>query len=203
MGIDTNAGREDLEKILFWDGFNCGIVSILSLYYAQIWQGQGRKTSKPLLHNFDLAKSQYQAYFASSVTVAGDGAEGLHPPQADNPSAEQDDTDVNSIWLTTHGLDIDPTDTGINQLVQTLLDTIGLATSANGDGRGPYTTQVLAQAQSAKDKGSGVLGLRTENSEVYSTGTKTLQWWIGQNGVDAPDSYAMKAALIFNRKKLP
>jgi hypothetical protein len=196
MGIDANARREDLEKILFGDGFNYGIVSILSLYYAQIWQGQGRKTSKPLLHNFDLAKSQYQADFASSVMVAGDGAGGLHPPQADNPSAGQDDTDVNSLWLTTHGLDTDPTGTGINQLIQTLLNTIGVVASANGDGRGPYTTQAMAQIQAGKDKGSGVLGLRTENSEIYSTGTTTLQWWIGQNGIDTPDNFTMKAVLI-------
>jgi hypothetical protein len=36
MGIDANARKEDLEKILFGDGINYGIVSVLSLYYAQI-----------------------------------------------------------------------------------------------------------------------------------------------------------------------
>jgi hypothetical protein len=196
MGIDANAGREDLEKILFGDGVNYGIVSVLSLYYVQIWQGQGRKTSKPPLHDSSLAKSRYQADFSLSVTVEGDGEGGLHPPQTDNPSAGQDETDVNSLWLTSHGPDADPTGTGVNQLIQTLLNTIGVAAQANGDGRGPYATQALAQAQAAKDKGSGLLGLRTENSEVYSTGDATLQWWIGRNGIDAPDNFTMKAALI-------
>jgi hypothetical protein len=195
MGIDANARREDLEKILFGDDVNYGIVSILSLYYAQIYQGQGRKTSKPLLHESVSAKSQYQADFSLSVTIAGDGAGGLHPPQADNPSAGQDDTDMNSVWLTTHGLDTDPTGTGINQFIQTLLNTIGVTASANGNGRGPYTTQALAQTQAAQDKGSGLLGLRTENSEVYSTGT-TLQWWIGQNGIDTPDNFTIKTVLL-------
>jgi hypothetical protein len=196
MGVDANARREDLEKILFGDGANYGVVSILSLYYAQIYQGQGKKTSKPLLHDFVLAKSQYQADFSLSVTPAGDGEGGLHPPQADNPSAGRDDMDVNSIWLTTHGLDTDPTGTGLNQLIQTLLNTIGVAAPRNGDGRGPYTTQALDQAQAAQDRGSGLLGLRTENSEIYSTGATTLQWWIGQNGIDAPDNFTMQTALL-------
>jgi hypothetical protein len=194
MDVDANILRDDLEKILFGDGINYGIVSVLSLYYAQIWHGQGRKTLKPLLHDFSLAKSQYQANFSLSVTPAGDGVGGLHPPQTDNPAAGQDDVDVNSIWLTTHGLDTDPTGTGINQLIQTILNTIGVAASTNGDGRGPYTTQALAQA--AQDRGSGLLGVRTENSEVYSTGTTTLQWWIGQNGIDTPDNSILKPALI-------
>jgi hypothetical protein len=196
MGIDANAQREELEKILFGDGINYGIVSVLSLYYAQIYQGQGKKTSKPLLHDAALAKSQYQAGFSLSVTPAGDGDGGLHPPQTDNPAAGQDDADVNSIWLTTHALDIDPTGTGINQLIQTLLNVIGAAALVNEDGRGPYTSQALAQAQAGLDTGSGLLGLRTGNSEVYSTGTTSLQWWIGQSGIDTPDNFTAKAALI-------
>jgi hypothetical protein len=196
MGIEANARREDLEKVLFGDGINYGVVSVLSLYYGQIYQGQGKKTSKPSLHNFALAKSQYQENFALSVAPTGDGAGGLHPPQADNLAAGQDDVDVNSIWLTTHGLDTDPTGAGISQLIQMLLNTIGVAASANGDGRGPYTTQDLAQAQAALDKGSGLLGLRTENSEVYSTGSTTSQWWIGRNGIDASDNFTTKAVLI-------
>jgi hypothetical protein len=194
MGIDANARKEDLEKILFGDGINYGIVSVLSLYYAQIWQGQGKKTSKPLLHDSASAKSQYQADFSLSVTPAGDGAGGLHPPQADNPAAGQDDVDANSRWLTTHDLDADPTGTGVNQLIQSLLNTIGVTASENGNGRGPYTTQVLAQAQAEMDRGSGLLGLRTENSEVYSTGV--TQWWIGQNGIDTPDNFTTKSVLI-------
>lgn len=37
MGIDANKRREDLETILFGDGINYGIISIISLYYAQIY----------------------------------------------------------------------------------------------------------------------------------------------------------------------
>jgi hypothetical protein len=196
MGIDANARREDLEKILFGDGINYGIVSVLSLYYAQIWQGQGRKTSKPLLHNSASAKSQYQSDFSLSVTLPGDGVGGLYPPQADNPSVGQDDVDVNSIWLTNHELDTDPTGLGINQLIQKILDTIGVVAPLNGNGRGPYATQALAQVQAAQDRGSGLLGIRTENSEVYSTGETTLQWWIGENGIDTPDNFITKNALI-------
>jgi hypothetical protein len=203
MGIDANKRREDLEQILFGDGMNYGIVSVISLYYAQIYQGQGKKTSKPLLHDTGQAKTQYQADFTQSVKPEGDGAGGLHPPQADNPAAGQDDVDVNSLWLSTHGLDIIPGETGINQLVQTLLNTIGVAASENEDGRGPYATQALAEAQAAQDRGSGMLGSRSENSEIYSEGTAPdLQWWIGQNGIDAPDNYALKAVLISGLRDL-
>jgi hypothetical protein len=195
MGVDADAQRDDLEKILFGDGAgNYGIVSVISLYYAQIYQRQGNKTSKPPLHDSNTAKTQYQADFSLSVTPGGDGEGGLHPPLADNPAVGQDDVDANSIWLTTHGLDADPTGTGVNQLIQSLLNTIGASASANGDGRGSYTTQVLAQDQAAKDRGSGLLGFRTENSEIYST--NATQWWVGQNGIDTPDNFTTKAVLI-------
>jgi hypothetical protein len=162
-----------------------------------IYLGQGKKTSKPLLHDMGQAKTQYQSDFTQSVKPEGDGAGGLHPPQADNPAAGQDDVDVNSLWLTTHGLEAIPSGTGINQLVQALLDIIGVAAQANGNGRGPYATQALALAQAVQDKGTGLLGSRTGNSEVYSTGAEpALQWWIGQNGIDTPDDYALKASFI-------
>jgi hypothetical protein len=48
--------------------------------------------------------------------------------------------------------------------------------------------------QAAKDRGSGLLGFRTENSEIYST--SATQWRIGQNGIDTPDNFTTKAVLI-------
>jgi hypothetical protein len=61
MGVDAAARREDLEKILFGDeAGNYGIVSVISLYYAQIYQGQGKKTSKPLLHDSNMAKTMHR-----------------------------------------------------------------------------------------------------------------------------------------------
>jgi hypothetical protein len=196
-GIDANARRESLEKILFGDGSNYGIVSILSFYYSQIYQGQGRKTSSPPLHDPVTAKTGYQADFALSVTPEGDGAGGLHPPAADNPSAGQDDTDTNSIWLTTHGLEDSPSGTGINQLIQAVQNTIGAAARENGDGRGPYAAQAAAEDRAVQDRGSGLLGLRTGNSEIYSAGTEPdLQWRIGRNGIDTPDDYSAGPGLI-------
>ncbi|MHC6202225.1 hypothetical protein ACYULU_03415 [Breznakiellaceae bacterium SP9] len=196
MFNDAQDRKDDLETILFGNDTNYGIVSILSLYYNQIFIGQGRQTTKPLLHDPSIAKSQYQNDFTLSVTLAGDGAGGLHPPQTDNPSAGQDDVDINSIWLTTHDLESNASGIGILQKVQTLLDTIGVTASASTDGRGSYSTQAAAQAQAALDRGSGLLGLRSENSEIYSSGTDTLQWWIGQNGIDAPDTFTTKYAII-------
>jgi hypothetical protein len=54
----------------------------------------------------------------------------------------------------------------------------------------------LALARAEQDRGAGMLGSRTENSEVYSTGTASLQWWIGRDGIDTPDNYSMKPSLV-------
>jgi hypothetical protein len=197
MEMNAEARRKDLEQILFGDSQNYGIVSILSILHGQIWLASGRKTSKPILHDFDQAKTQYQSDFALSVTPAGDGAGGLHPPQNDNPEAGQDDVDINSAWLTDHGLEDSPSGTGVIQFAQFLAGAIGSAASANSDGRGPYTTQSEAQAQAAIDRGSGLLGLRTENSEIYSTGTgQDTHWWVGQNGIDTPDNFTVKDNIL-------
>jgi hypothetical protein len=195
MGVEADSRRIDLEKILFGDSTNYGVVSILSILYNQIWLGVGKQTSKPILHAPAIAKSQYQVDFDLSVTAGGDGSGGLHPPQTDNPDAGQDEVDPNSTWLTDHALEANPSGTEFLQLTQILTSLIGAVASVNGDGRGPYVSQVVAQAQAQIDRGSGILALRTENSEVYSTGTSPVQWWIGQNGIDTPDNFTFGSGL--------
>jgi hypothetical protein len=194
MRKKANARKEDLERILFGDGQNYGIVHIISILYNQIWIISGKKTSKPALHDFNQAMIQYQVEFALSVTAAGDGAGGLHPPQPDNPEAGQEEINENSVWLTDHALENTPSGTGIVQLIQNFISVIGNPAAVNGNARGPYASQVLAQTQAAADKGAGLLGLRTENSEVYSSGLN--QWYIGQNGIDTPDNYTTKTTLL-------
>jgi len=190
MKIDAERRRDELEEIVFGNANNYGIVSILSILYNQIWLMTGRATSKPLLHDFNQAKSQYQSNFALSVTPVGDGEGGLHPPMIDNPYAGQEDVDINSNWLTDHALETSPS--GV-MAVQPLIDAIGISASANSDARGIFDYQEDAEAQANIDRGSGILGARTENSEVYSDGG--TQWRIGQNGIDAPDSF-VKTNLI-------
>jgi hypothetical protein len=198
MAADANARREDLEEILFGTGQNYGIVSVLSILYNQIWMGIGKNTTKPSLYDPAVAKAQYQSDFSLSVTPPGDGTGGLHPPQPDNPDAGQDDTDLNSSWLTDHALEVNPSGVGVVQNISSLMAGIGVVASANTDGRGPYDSQAEATAQALLDRGSGMLGLRTENSEIYSTGTIAPQWWIGQNGIDTPDNFTTESSLISN-----
>ena len=196
MKLDAEKRRDDLEEILFGNTDKCGIVSVLSIFYNQIWLMAGRASSKPVLHDPVQAKSQYQSEFSLSVTPPGDGAGGLHPPEADNPNAGQNDVDPNSIWLTNHVLESTPSGIGVIQLLETLTKVIGIE-AVNGNGRGPYISQVVAQEQAALDRQIGMLGSRTENSEIYSTGTAPNdQWWIGQNGIDNPDNYTLKSNLI-------
>jgi hypothetical protein len=196
MKLDAEKRRDDLEEILFGNTDKCGIVSVLSIFYNQIWLMTGKASSKPVLHDPVQAKSQYQSEFSLSVTPPGDGAGGLHPPEADNPNAGQNDVDPNSIWLTNHALESTPSGTGVIQLLEALAKVIGVV-AVNGNGRGPYTSQVAAQEQAALDRQIGMLGSRTENSEIYSTGTAPNdQWLIGQNGIDNPDNYTLKSNLI-------
>ena len=194
MKKDADIRKEDLELILFGDGVNYGVVSILSIMYTQVWYTTGKVANAPVLHDFEQAKNQYRENFALSVTPAGDGIRGLHPPQVDNPDAGQDNVDPNSIWLTDHGLETSMYGTGIIQLLENLADVVGVVASANGDGRGPYLTEEDAQVQMLVDGGYGILGLRTENSEIFLSGVD--QWTIGQNGIDTPDNFTKKSSLI-------
>jgi len=199
MNIDANQRREDLEQILFGDGINYGIVSVMVSIYDQIKIMTGRTSSKPVLHNLNQAKSQYQTRFALSVTPEGDGTGGFHPPILENPDAGQDDVDPNSEWLTDHALEdlSSASGTGVIQLMKTLADVIGKVATDNANARGPYLDEAAAQTNRASTRGSGILGLRTENSEIYSSGSApNIQWRIGQNGIDTPDNYTTKSNLI-------
>lgn len=194
MKEDAIKRKDDLELILFGDENNYGIVSVISLYYAQIYCGTGKKTSKLELHNFTTAKSQYQSNFALSVTAAGDGQDGLHPPQKDNPASGQDDVNSDSVWLTGYGLEEKASGTGLIQNIQTLLKIIGVKAVKNENDRGVYNNEEAAKLEASKDRGTGILGLRTENSEVFQKGDH--QWFIGKNALDSPDDYTLKDQLL-------
>lgn len=194
MKEDAIKRKDDLELILFGDENNYGIVSVISLYYAQIYCGTGKKTTKPELHNFTTAKSQYQSNFALSVTAAGDGKDGLHPPQKDNPASGQDDVNPDSVWLMGYGLEEKASGTGLIQNSHALLKVIGVKAVRNEDNRGLYSTKEAAKLEASKDRGTGILGLRTENSEVFQKGDH--QWFIGKNALDNPDDYTLKDQLL-------
>jgi len=197
MADDADARRKDLETILFGDDANYGIVSVLSVMYRQVWLLTGRATSKPLLHDFSQAKDQYQTNFALSITSAGDGIGGLHPPQLDNLAAGQDDVDPDSDWLTNYSLESEPSGAGVIPSFNSLLDVIGYSASNTADNRGPYLTEAEAQSQADQDSGHGILGDRTKNTEVYFMGVDPdIQWFIGQGGVDSPDNFTKKTDLL-------
>jgi len=188
--------KNDLEKILFGDNDSHGIVYALSIFYKQIMLMSGKETTKPLLSDLATAKSQYQSNFSLSVSVAGDGVGGLHPPQIDNPNAGQDDVNKASLWITNFALENSPSKQGVMPLLDNLTNIIG-SEAVNANNRGSYETEELAQEQANLDKGIGILGERTENSEVYAVGSSSNSYWtIGKNGIDTPDNFSQKANLI-------
>lgn len=202
LKIEAETRREDLLPILFGEGTNQGIMKIISLYMEQARLTAGRKTSTP-----DFSgdyETQIKSNMALCVKGSGDGADGLYPPEIieGQPSEKaQKDFNKNSKWLNSYSLEgtSSPTGKGIKQFCQDILTAVGTSALTNADHRGPYPSQADAESQAQTDRGSGYLALRTENSEVYleASGEPDAEtWYIGKNGIDAPDNYTFKADLI-------
>jgi hypothetical protein len=189
--------RDKMNAILFGDIDNYGIVSVIQLYYKLLQLGNGISTSKPSFTDLQTAKNQFTNEFALSVTAPGDGAGGIHPPDPQTPSMGTEKPDPNSVWLTSFGVESSPSATGIIQQIDELLAVIGVEASQSADYRGSYTSLATVQQAIITQKGSGLLGLRTENSELNTNtvGIKTT-YSIGRGGLDAPDSFSTKTQLL-------
>ena len=205
---EAETRRDDLLPILFGQGTDQGIMSIIALYMEQARLTAGRKTSTPDFSS-DYA-TQFKSDLALCVTGSGDGDDGLYPPEIieGQPSEKaQKDFNKNSKWLNSYSLESAEaaSSKGIKQFCQDVLTAVGTSALANADHRGPYPSQADAESQAQIDRGSGYLALRTENSEVYleasssssSSGELAAEtWYIGKNGIDTPDNYTFKADLI-------
>jgi hypothetical protein len=189
--------RDKMNAVLFGDNDNYGIVSVIQQYYRMLQIGNGKNTHTPSFADPQTAKNQYINQFIQSVTVPGDGPGGIHPPDPQVPSIGTEKPDPNSVWLTDFSLETEPTGTGIVQRINKLLAIIGSEASQNADYRGSYTLLTEAQQAIASQKGSGLLGLRTENSELNTTtvGIETT-YSIGKNGLDSPDTFQSKTQLM-------
>jgi hypothetical protein len=189
--------RDKMNAILFGESGNYGVVSVIQQYYRLLQLGNGISTHTPSFTDLQTAKNQLTNQFALSVTVPGDGPGGIHPPDSQTPSIGTDKPDPNSAWLTHFSIEKTPTAMGIIQQLDQLLAIIGAEASQNADYRGSYTTLSAAQQTIAAQKGSGLLGMRTENSELNAPGVgSTATYSIGKNGLDAPDSFASKTSLM-------
>lgn len=205
---DAETRRDDLLPILFGQGADQGIMSVIALYMEQARLTAGRKTSTPDFSSDYV--TQFKSDLALCVKGSGDGGDGLYPPEIieGQPSEKaQKDFNKNSKWLNSYSLESVATASskGIKQFCQDVLTAVGTSALTNADHRGPYPSQADAESQAQIDRGSGYLALRTENSEVYleasssssSSGELAAEtWYIGKNGIDTPDNYTFKADLI-------
>lgn len=193
---EAETRRNDLLPILFGQGTDQGIMSIIALYMEQARLTAGRKTSTP---DFSSDYStQFKSDLALCVTGSGDGDDGLYPPEIieGQPSEKaQKDFNKNSKWLNSYSLEsvAAASGKGIKQFCQDVLTAVGTSALTSANHRGPYPSQADAESQAQIDRGSGYLALRTENSEVY---LEASSWYIGKNGIDTPDNYTFKADLI-------
>ena len=206
---DAETHRDDLLPILFGQGTDQGIMSVIALYMEQARLTAGRKTSTPDFSSDYV--TQFKSDLALCVKGSGDGDDGLYPPEIidGHPSEKaQKDFNKNSKWLNSYSLEsvAAASSKGIKQFCQDVLTAVGTSALANANHRGPYPSQADAESQVQTDRGSGYLALRTENSEIYSeasgsssssSGESSAEtWYIGKNGIDTPDNYTFKADLI-------
>jgi hypothetical protein len=189
--------RDKMNAILFGDSSNYGIVSVIQQYYRLLQLGNGLSTHTPSFADPQTSKNQYINQFSQSVTIPGDGAGGIHPPDPEIPSIGTEKPDPNSVWLTHFSLETEPTSIGIIQRLNELFALIGTEASQNADYRGSYTLLTEAQQAIISQKGSGILGLRTENSElnIATVGIETT-YSIGRNGLDFPDTFQTKTQFM-------
>jgi hypothetical protein len=126
--------RDKMNAILFGDSANYGIVSVIQMYYKLIQIGSGVNTNTPSFDTLQTAKDQFMSEFALSVTVPGDGAGGIHPPDPQTPSMGMGKSDPDSVWLTNFSLQASASSTGIIQRLDELLTLISIAVSQNTGG---------------------------------------------------------------------
>lgn len=193
MRDDALVKKNELNGILFGDGNMYGVLSVVQAYYRLIALGSGRAAKTPNLTDAGAVKQQFAAQLEKSVTPEGDGEGGIHPPDPQCPSSGLDKVDESSVWFNGFSLEVEPSvSEGIVPRITALLEEIGKEASNNADGRGSYDEKELAEAAAEEEGGSGLLGLRTENSEIGGAGPFT----VGENGVDKPDTFSTKTAFM-------
>ena len=133
---EAETRRDDLLPILFGQGTDQGIMSIIALYMEQARLTAGRKTSTPDFSS-DYA-TQFKSDLALCVTGSGDGDDGLYPPEIieGQPSEKaQKDFNKNSKWLNSYSLEsvAAASSKGIKQFCQDVLTAVGTSALTNAD----------------------------------------------------------------------
>lgn len=131
---DAETRRDDLLPILFGQGTDQGIMSVIALYMEQARLTAGRKTSTPDFSSDYV--TQFKSDLALCVTGSGDGNDGLYPPEIieGQPSEKaQKDFNKNSKWLNSYSLEsvAAASGKGIKQFCQDVLAVDGIDTPEN------------------------------------------------------------------------
>jgi len=191
------ADKEEMNRVLFGDKTDYGILSVIKMYYEAIAYGNGIKTSTPCFtHGLGSAKEEYAANLEKSVSPEGDGEGGVHPPDPKTPSSGVDEINNESVWFKGFSPDNAPTHNGISQYLERLAAVIGVEARNIADNRGPFITLEQAETERNNQRGSGVLGSRTENSEIVTGAGNPPVYYVGKNGVDFPDAFTDKNELL-------
>ena len=174
-------------------GNNIGLINILELYYREINISVGRTTLRPALQGgIGTSQNAWKTAFNNAIRTGGDDEDGFYPPDANNLGAKTFNESAD--FLTTND-DQGETEGGIvSNLIagSDIKIAIGEVASQNADARGPFDSLILAEEHRDETRGSGILGRRTENSEITSDideNTFEEYWEVGENGIDFPDWY--------------
>lgn len=157
-----------------------GINDLISLYYQEAYSGVGRETTTPVLRN--NTNSDWETRLELAATTAGDGS--IYPDSNGDGVADKE-VDTSSAWLVNNGDDSVDT-SGLAGTCTNVKSTCGVSASQTGNNRGPFGSEELAEAHRDSTNGSGLLGKRTENSEIIDNDP---DWYVGENGTDYPDYY--------------
>lgn len=177
-------------KYLFGDGGNnLGVINILEIYYKELDISVGRTTSRPALQGgINSSKNLWISAFDNAIKFQGDDANGFYPPDTQTNIGDLN-FNTGSNFLTTNG-DNGETQGGIVVDILNAIEKIGEEASQNDNSRGSFNTESEAEELRDETKGSGILGKRTENSEVFNDGTEEEpEWKVGKNGIDNPHWY--------------
>jgi len=221
--VDLQESIDFNNQYLFGDGTHLGVVNFLELYYSELNLAVGRIATTPALHNgLDSTKNSWTSQFNSAVTTAGDGSLYL---DGNSDGIADENINNSSAWLFQNG-DQGQTNAGIKSEISSINSALGASASNNsdsrisdyiytsGDGTGLDDTVdalLAAQTRAQSDRGSGLLGKRTQNADENSefvvepdplTGTQEIyteedpsdpgfwRYTVGYNGADTPHYFA-------------
>lgn len=182
------------DKYLWGDGTYKGVQDIILEYYNELNLEVGRDFSYPTLGNYTQTYWN-NTIFINALSTSGDGSHGFYPNGATSTLMQ---TSNNNYYIYTNGDDGFSTG-GIVGYINSIISAIGTVAANADNGTDGMTYATVLDATNAANAwilannrlGSGLLGKRTENIEISTTGAPpSVSFSVGTGGADTPSYYS-------------